>query len=414
MRLCMVTTFYPPYHFGGDGVYVHRLSNELAQRGHHVEVVHNADAYLVLAGREPHQTSDNHPNVTIHTLRSASPLLSTLAMQQSGTPALHSRRVRALLDQSFDVIHYHNVSLAGGPQVLQYGQGLKLYTMHEYWLICPTHVLFRFNREACTRRSCFLCQMFYRRPPQLWRYTSSLRQGVTHVQAFLAPSHFAAQKHLQYAFDGPLVHLPHFAPRYSIPRSPRGQAELAESVGNSSLKPYFLFVGRLEKLKGAHTLIPLFRHYNRAELWIVGAGKEESRLRRIGADSDNIRFLGFVNPPQLRALYRNAVALIVPSLCYETYSQVQLEAMQQGTPVIVRNLGAMPEVAEKSGGGLVYNTDDELLQGMDRLLADRAWRDELGDNGQRTYLREWTPEAHLKRYLGLIEHLGSQAAATSA
>ena len=34
---CMVTTFYPPYHFGGDALYVYRLSNALARRGHHVQ-----------------------------------------------------------------------------------------------------------------------------------------------------------------------------------------------------------------------------------------------------------------------------------------------------------------------------------------------------------------------------------------
>jgi glycosyltransferase involved in cell wall biosynthesis len=401
MRFCMVTTFYPPYHFGGDGVYVHRLCNELARRGHRVEVIHNADAYLLLAGGEPGQTADNHPNVTVHTLRSASPLLSTLAMQQSGTPGLQSRRVRSILDQGFDVIHYHNVSLAGGPQVLEYGHGLKLYTLHEYWLICPTHVLFRFNREACTRRSCFLCQLLYKRPPQPWRYTTLLRQAAAHVQAFLAPSQFAAQRHRQDGFEGPLVHLPHFALR----------AEPAQSAADSSQKPYFLFVGRLEKLKGLHTLVPLFHNYYRAQLWIVGVGNEESRLRAMAAGMDNIRFLGFVDAPRLRALYRGAVALIVPSLCYEIFYLVQLEAMQQETPVMVRNLGAIPELVRQSGGGLVYNTDEELLQGMDRLLADRACRNDLGENGHRAYLEEWTPEAHLGRYLGLIEHLGSPATA---
>ncbi|NJN37380.1 MAG: glycosyltransferase family 4 protein [Nitrospiraceae bacterium] len=34
----MVTTFYPPHHFGGDAVFVHRLSHALADRGHEVEV----------------------------------------------------------------------------------------------------------------------------------------------------------------------------------------------------------------------------------------------------------------------------------------------------------------------------------------------------------------------------------------
>ena len=45
----MITTFYPPYNFGGDGVFVQRLSNELARRGHLVEVIHCTDAYRLAA-----------------------------------------------------------------------------------------------------------------------------------------------------------------------------------------------------------------------------------------------------------------------------------------------------------------------------------------------------------------------------
>jgi len=36
MRFCMICTFYPPYNFGGDGIFVHRLSNALAAAGHRV------------------------------------------------------------------------------------------------------------------------------------------------------------------------------------------------------------------------------------------------------------------------------------------------------------------------------------------------------------------------------------------
>ena len=44
MRFAMVTTFYPPFHFGGDAMYAYRLTNALARRGHEVVVVHSEDA----------------------------------------------------------------------------------------------------------------------------------------------------------------------------------------------------------------------------------------------------------------------------------------------------------------------------------------------------------------------------------
>ena len=72
LRFCMVTTFYPPYNFGGDGIFVQRLSRELADRGHHVEVVHCTDAYRALAPKGPEPIVADDPKVDVHRL--ASPL----------------------------------------------------------------------------------------------------------------------------------------------------------------------------------------------------------------------------------------------------------------------------------------------------------------------------------------------------
>src|SRR5947209_7940112 len=54
LKFCMVTTFYPPYHFGGDAIGVQRLARGLVRRGHEVTVIHDVDAYNLLhQGSEP-------------------------------------------------------------------------------------------------------------------------------------------------------------------------------------------------------------------------------------------------------------------------------------------------------------------------------------------------------------------------
>ena len=396
LRFCMITTFYPPYNFGGDGIFVQRLSRELAARGHSVEIIHCIDSYRALADGEPEPEIERESNIIVHGLRSRAGVLSPLATQQTGLPLLKSTAIRKILDRQFDVIHYHNISLIGGPKLLEYGEAIKLYTMHEYWLVCPTHVLFKNNRAACESRRCFTCSLIYKRPPQWWRYTRLLERAVRHVDAFIAPSRFGRDMHIRMGFDAPIEHLPLFVPET--------EADFSDSF-EMPAGEYFLYAGRLEKLKGLQTILPAFKRYPKAALVVAGEGGYEPELKRLAEGSSNIHFLGQVTERRLRELYRGAVALIVPSICYEVFPLVVIEAFRHETPALVRRIGALPETIEESGGGLTFDVQEGLIQAMDRLVDDRAYRQELGRRGREAYLEKWTPQVHIERYLQLISRI---------
>ena len=399
LRFCMITTFYPPYSFGGDGIFVHQLSNELAKRGHFVDVIHCIDSYRLLANHEPTSNYNDHPNVTVHGLKSRFGFLSPLATQQTGFPLFKSDQLKRILEKGFDVIHYHNISLVGGPKILEYGHGIKLYTMHEYWLVCPTHVLFRFDRAPCIKPYCLLCSLTYKRPPQWWRYSGLLESAAKKVDAFITMSKFSKDIHCKMGFKAPIVCLPPFS--YPV-ESTLTTSE--ESFGQMFNQPYFLFVGRLEKLKGLQMLIPVFRHFKKARLLIAGKGSYEPELREL-AENANVQFLGQISQKQLQALYRNAVAVIVPSICFEVFPLVIIEAFSQQTPVIVRDIGGMTEIVKESGGGLTYNTEEELMTSMDRLLMEPSYRSNLGISGYEAFQSRFKAEAHLRHYLSLIREI---------
>ena len=89
LRFAMVTTFYPPHHFGGDAVFIRRLVGALARRGHTVDVIHDVDAYdLLRRDSEPAPLTEPE-GVTLHPLRSRFGSLSCLATQQTGRPIVH-------------------------------------------------------------------------------------------------------------------------------------------------------------------------------------------------------------------------------------------------------------------------------------------------------------------------------------
>jgi glycosyltransferase involved in cell wall biosynthesis len=396
----MVTTFYPPFNFGGDGIFVHQLARELAKHGHHVEVMHCADAYRLLSGCEPDGVDLDIPGVTVHRLRSAFGLLSPLATHQTGWPLVQSARIRKILAQGFDVIHYHNPSLVGAAGILTHGSAaVKLCTLHDYWFVCPTSMLFKYDRVPCTRTHCVPCTLAHHRPPQWWRYSGLLRRAARHVDVFLTASRFARDKHHEMGFGAPIVVLPYF--------TARGPAVATGPDGPAPEGPYFLFVGRLVRLKGLQTIIPVFRRHQGARLLVAGTGPYEATLREMAAGAPNIVFLGHQSEARLGRLYADAVALIVPSLWYEVFGIVIIEAFAQHTPAIVRNIGGMPQIIKESGGGLVYETEAELAAAMDRLLTEPALRSTLGERGYEAARQRWSAETHITRYLGLIEEVAA-------
>lgn len=402
LNFCMITTFYPPYNFGGDGMFVYRLSNGLARRGHRVDVIHNVDAYNVLSPNElPPRPAPNHPNVRVHGLKSRFGSLSCLLTQQTGSAGFYKNRMEKILsDSAPDVIHFHNISLIGGPGVLGCGKAVKLYTTHEYWLVCPTHVLFKFDREACEKPSCFLCNLVYRKPPQLWRLTDRMERNLAHVDAFLSPSRFAVEMHRRMGLDIPTVQIPMFTPE-PPERTRKNETEL----GAYMRRPYFLFVGRLEKLKGVQDLIPIFDEYQRADLVIAGEGNYGEELRSMAAGNPRIHFLGKLPYEELTALYSEAIALVVPSLCYETFGQVLVEAFSVKTPVITKDIGALSELVTESGGGFVYDENSSLIEIMEKFRADPGLRRELGERGYAAYLENWTEERYFEKYFKLISEI---------
>jgi glycosyltransferase involved in cell wall biosynthesis len=207
LKFCMVTTFYPPYNFGGDGIFVQRLVNALARHGHLVHVIHDIDAFALNSKNLPAPDTPKYSNIIIHSLSGAG-INDLLLSHQLGRPVGKHSEIKSILEQTdFDVIHFHNISLLGGPNVLRYGHAIKLCTLHDHWFVCPMHVLWRFDREACKQRTCLRCTLLGKRPPQLWRYTDSIKNASHYVNAFIAPSHFARQSHLANGFPTAILKL---------------------------------------------------------------------------------------------------------------------------------------------------------------------------------------------------------------
>jgi glycosyltransferase involved in cell wall biosynthesis len=393
IRFCLLTTFYPPWNFGGDGIQVERLAHALADRGHQVTVVCAPKVHRILS-RQRATEARGHPGVEVVKLDDG--LLSLTSTYLSGRPLRSRRRLERLLGDGFDVIHYNNPSLLGAPALLGMGDGLKLYTVHEQWLLCASHVLWRRSGRVCENPPCWDCEITHLRPPQMWRRTGLLSRSLRHLDALIFPSRTSAGLHRRFA---PLVRtevIEHF-----VPETPRGGGPAPAPPG----RPYFLYCGRLEPIKGVGTLIEAFRRRGAYELVIAGDGGLEARLRREAADLPQVRFTGRLDPAELAPLYRGARAVLMPTLGHEVLGLTALEAFSAGTPVIAHDFGALGELIAGTGAGISYRTPEELDAALNRLASDDRLRDALGRRGRAAFEQRFSVEVYLRRYLSLIEEL---------
>ena len=398
MTFAMLTTFFGPHSFGGDAAFVDRLSRALARQGHDVHVIYCRDAFeLSKAGQTP-RPYEPPPGVTIHPLASRFGPLSPLATQQTGRPHFKLAAIRSILDTIRpDVVHFHNLSLVGGPGLLEIEVpgAIKLMTAHEHWLVCPLHVLWKPEGGVCERQSCIRCSVRGGRPPQFWRSTDLMTRGLDALDALIAPSLSTIHEHARRGIETPMRHLPYF-----LPEDYTGLPEVASPRVE---RPYVAAAGRLELIKGFQDVIDVMPRLPGLDLRIAGTGAFETELRRRASGMPNVHFEGRLDGAGVAALFRGARAVVVPSLVYETFGYVVLEAFHERTPVIVRNLGALPELVGASGGGLVFDDAEGLVASLRRLADDEAFRDELGEEGHRARHTLWSESTHLDRYHALID-----------
>ncbi|MFL5620540.1 MAG: glycosyltransferase family 4 protein [Gemmatimonadaceae bacterium] len=406
LRFCMVTTFYPPRSFGGDAMAVQTLARALVRAGHHVTVVCDDDAYRALSGNNAPVPPEIDDGVVVHRLASRLGAIAVGLTQQTGRPIVHGAMLRRILDGGrFDVIHYHNLSLVGGPAALAFGSGVKLYTAHEHWLVCPTHVLWRYRAEPCPARQCTRCQLSYGRPPQLWRHTSFLERQLDHVDAFIALSRFSRDKHREFGFPRDMEVLSGFV---------RDPGPPQEASASSSERPYFLFVGRLESIKGLEDVIDAFATFDVADLVVAGEGTERPGLVARAAGNPRVRFVGFQSGSELSQLYTGAQAVIASSRGFETFGLSVIEAYSRGVPVLARRMGSYLELVENTGAGETFTDVVGLQAAMHRVLADSARRRVMGAAAYACFRASFSEDVVLPRYVALVERFLSRHAAAPA
>ena len=166
------------------------------------------------------------------------------------------------------------------------------------------------------------------------------------------------------------------------------------------------FVGALYPLKGPHVLLDAFRFVKApCELALLGPADQAYLLslqRRAALCPNKVTFLGFCD--DVDWFLERIDILVVPSIAFESFGMVILEAMRHKKAVICTDFGGMKEVVENGVTGLVVPAGDAqaLAGAITKLLAETAVRRQMGEAGYRRFLERFTAERMVDQYDGLI------------
>lgn len=370
MRVLLVHNAYQ--NFGGEDAVLHNEHSLLTEAGYEVDLL-KVDNDAIVGAKEKIKAAIGTP----------------YRWRGRKLVADHIARFRP------DVVHVHNFFPLISPSLFdataQAGVA-SVWTLHNFRVTCANGLLFRDGRP------CELCLGKAPWPAVVHRcYRGSLlgssvvassiafhnARGTwrNKVDRFIALNDFAASKFVEAGLPKDRIRIkPNFVPDPSVPRGARRSGAI--------------FVGRLSEEKGLRVLIDAWRSVDQF-LTIVGTGPLEAELR--AQAPDNVRFTGALPAQKIASRLAESQFLVVPSLWYENFPMVLVEAFATGTPALVSGHGALASIVGDDERGLSFEAGcaKSLSSRAKSAFADEEALRRMGEAARSFYVSHLTPQSSL-------------------
>ena len=317
-------------------------------------------------------------------------------------------RVRGLVRQLRpDVVHVHNTLPLLSPAVhaAAHAEGVPtVQTLHNYRLVCPVATLFRDGHpcEDCVGRTIawpgvlHACYRGSRAQTAtvagMLAFHRARRTWWRDVDRFIALTDFARGRLLAGGLPGERIEVkPNFV-----------AAEDGSASGGRGT--HHLFLGRLVPEKGVRTLLAaLSRADGGVTCRFAGTGPLEGEVR--AAAGEGVVPLGQLDRRSVLRELRGARALVLPSVWYEGFPVVLVEAYASGVPVIASRIGSLAELVSDGETGLLVEpgSASDLARALSWSNGHPDEMARMGANAQRRYEACYTPEVNYGQLMGVYE-----------
>ncbi len=309
-----------------------------------------------------------------------------------------------------DVIHVHNILPLVSPSIFYVAKKWNIplvLTLHNYRLICPSATLF-YKGKIYEKSINSILPL-----GAIWRgvYRNSRIQTAAvavmtaihnilgtwrnHIDCYITLTEFARKKIINSTLS---------IPEHKFVVKPN----FAEDCGSGSdhREDYFLFVGRLTEEKGLRTLLNAAKAHS-FKLTIIGDGPLKHLVETSVKENPSITYLGYQSREHVINYLKKCKAFIFPSIWYEGFPVIIVEALSTGTPIIASDLGSMSEIIENEVNGMHFMPGDEhdLISRIIQMTNNDELARRLSDNARLSYKKLYTPEQNYTELVGIYKNV---------
>lgn len=388
MRIVLLSDRIPPENRGGAGEMAWRLALGLQQAGQDVHVI------SATAGTPFEDLRQGIPTYHLHS-RYPERWRAWLSLVNPQT----LRPLRALLGRLRpDIVHAHNIHSDLGYIALAIAHGMgipTLFTSHDVMPFAYQKVshFVRPELDGIQDARAYRLPPFYNLRQNRLRYNPLRNVVIRHMLARhalirLTPSAELARAHSANGLP-PFEALHNGIDPQAWQVEPEQIAALRQRL-NLGQRPVILFAGRLTPAKGTHVLLSALEQVVErlpdAMVLVLSPQPIHEQIREArwqALAQAHLRSGGWLSGTELAAAYHLAQVVVVPSMVFDTFPTVILEAMACAKPVIASCWGGAREVVQDGQTGYILNPQHTSLfaERLTRLLSDTALAQAMGQAG---------------------------------
>ena len=187
-----------------------------------------------------------------------------------------------------------------------------------------------------------------------------------------------------------VTRIPNAVDEPPLTEAPRTRAELANEIGLGVNSKLVVAAGRMMPVKRFDQTLRAWKltrgRRTGARLVLIGSGRERPQLESLAAELGVTPTVDFLSPGARRTRrYIEAADLLVISSAFEGMSNVLLEAMVAGVPVISTPVSGSTDLIRNGDNGIIvpHGDPEALARAIDRVLEDPG---QMGSRGRATVL----------------------------